>query len=230
MLTVYALPIDRALCEAGFESLLVLCGEETAAAIRRLVRRDDRLRGLWSALLTRSLICRDLGIPNAALRFDRGERGKPFLRDRPTYQFYTAHAGDWVVAITDDQPVGIDIEEIRPLDLAIAHSYFSHAEAAALEAQPVPEQLGYFFSLWVLKESYLKATGEGLHRDLSTFTVTLSGEAAGLQVPPGEVPRYLREYDVAAGYRAGACATHGRFPQEVRHLEGSEVLAALGSG
>jgi len=230
MLNVYALPIDRSLSEDDFESLLALCGEEKTAAIRRFVRRDDRLRGLWSSLLIRSLICRDLGIPNHELRFGREEWGKPFLLNRPAYQFNAAHAGDWAIAITDCRPVGVDIEEIRPLDLTIAHSHFSPAEAAALDAQPAAEKQGYFFSLWVLKESFLKATGEGLHRELSSFTVTPSTQGVRLDQPPGEDPRYLREYDVAAGYRAGACAAHDGLPQQVRHFKSREVLAAVRQG
>jgi 4'-phosphopantetheinyl transferase len=46
--------------------------------------------------------------------------------------------------------------------LHIAPRYFTAVEAAALEALPVDQQAARFYALWTLKESWLKATGEGL--------------------------------------------------------------------
>ncbi len=227
MLTVYALPLDHGLPESDPEFLFRFCEKEKTAAIRRLVRHQDRLRGLWSALLVRALICRDLEIPNHEVRLARGPRGKPFLPSHPSYHFNASHSGNWILAATSDRPVGVDIEEIRPTDLAIANSYFSQAEAEALNALPEPQRLGFFFSLWVLKESYLKATGEGLFRGLASFSVSLAEGGASLQVPPGKPTMHLKEYTVAPGYRAGACGHYREFPKEARRLSGGEVLAAL---
>ena len=55
----------------------------------------------------------------------------------------------------------------------IAKKYFSSSEYSHFKASLPSEQRNVFFSLWTLKESYLKATGKGLREPLDSFTFDL---------------------------------------------------------
>jgi 4'-phosphopantetheinyl transferase len=71
--------------------------------------------------------------------------------------------------------IGIDVEAIdRPqAGLDIAERFFSPTETAILHATPPDRQSEIFMRLWTLKEAFIKATGEGLSRDLRSFSLAL---------------------------------------------------------
>jgi 4'-phosphopantetheinyl transferase len=46
----------------------------------------------------------------------------------PYFHFNISQSGNWVVCATDNHPVGIDIEQIQPIDFQIVNSYFSKKE------------------------------------------------------------------------------------------------------
>ena len=98
------------------------------AKLRRFVREEDRLRGLFGDLMVRDLIRRKTGLPNHKIEYGANEYGKPFLKNQPDFHFNISHSGEWVVVAIDDRSVGIDIEEIQPIDLGISRDYFSEDE------------------------------------------------------------------------------------------------------
>lgn len=63
-------------------------------------------------------------LPIDQIVFQTEGNGKPVVRHIPSFHFNLSHSGDWVVCAIDDAPVGIDIEEIKPIDLAIAKRFF----------------------------------------------------------------------------------------------------------
>jgi 4'-phosphopantetheinyl transferase len=65
--------------------------------------------------------------------------------------------------------------------------FFCEHEARALELLPKPLSTGAFFECWARKEAFLKPTGEGLSRNLSSVAVTF--------FLPGSVPRFERIQD-----------------------------------
>jgi 4'-phosphopantetheinyl transferase len=110
-----------------------------------------------------------LGRPEIA-----GPHGAPDLR------FNISHSGDLVACVvTGGIDCGIDLEVIdRPVDvLAIARHSFDAAEAKLLEMLDMPSQAEHFFTLWTLKEAYVKARGAGirLRLDSARFEVSSSG-------------------------------------------------------
>lgn len=75
-------------------------------------------------MLVRQTIHDMYDLPMDQIVFETEGNGKPVVRQLPSFHFNLSHSGDWVVCAVDDAPVGIDIEEIKPIDLAIAKRFF----------------------------------------------------------------------------------------------------------
>ena len=163
--------------------------------------------------LLREILGGYLALPPARLRFEQNAWGKPMLAECAVpLRFNVAHTADVALyAVAMDRPVGIDVEQIRPvehLDRLVAR-YFSPAERAAfggLRLSP-RQQLTAFFATWVRKEAYMKARGAGFALPLSAFDVTVAPDDPPQLLAdrhhPDEWARWtLRDLPVASGYRA----------------------------
>lgn len=121
------------------------------------------------ALLRRAM--EDAGL-SVELSLAREPGGKPYLPDAPGFQFNISHSEEWAVCAVGDAPLGVDLQKERPLRQSV-YRRFAPEEQAMLEALPESERQTAFFDLWVLKESYLKATGAGLSGGLDRVSFTL---------------------------------------------------------
>ncbi|MEV8512132.1 4'-phosphopantetheinyl transferase superfamily protein [Dactylosporangium sp. NPDC051484] len=139
----------------------------------------------------------------------RGPNGKPAL-DGERLQFNLSHAGDLaLIAVTDDRPVGVDLQDLVPgLDFAaMARRFFPPAEADLVARRGA----GEFARLWARKEAVVKAAGDRLTRGLSL-------PVAGDPPPPVEHDGVVYAVaDLAApdGFRA-AVALAGPAPFVIR--------------
>jgi 4'-phosphopantetheinyl transferase len=135
-------------------------------------------------------------VPAAELRLQYGANGKPSIRQGACAapHFNLTHSDRLAaLAVSPKRPVGIDIEDIRPVEEPLARDIFSPAEYAALKDLPDGERLRAFYRGWTRKEAVVKAIGEGLSLPLKSFDVELR---------PGERARILRaETFVASAWR-----------------------------
>ena len=75
-----------------------------------------------------------------------------------------------VCSAVSDHDVGVDCETVREIDYeALSKRFFTQPEYERIKgaADPADE----FFRIWTKKESYVKFTGEGFSRPLSSFDV-----------------------------------------------------------
>ncbi|MBN1698554.1 MAG: 4'-phosphopantetheinyl transferase superfamily protein [Spirochaetales bacterium] len=197
--------------------------------ILRFRRKEDAERALIAEILIRAVICRKFNVVNDSIDFETNTYGKPFLRGCGNFHFNLSHAGEWVVCIVGCGPVGVDVERIHPVSLTIAKRFFSPEEyLAILEKDPV-RQLSYFFELWTLKESYIKAIGKGMACSLSSFTIGIMKDGIRLTSDTGSGPWFFRQYDIGPGYKCAACGTRDAFPERIV-IEDLEGLAGTLSG
>jgi 4'-phosphopantetheinyl transferase len=107
----------------------------------------------------------------------KGEHGKPYLEDFPHINYNISHTDGLVACGIGDRQLGIDVEKIRPLRNTILRKVFSDAEKCHMDEIPESERSQYFFRIWTLKESYLKASGLGITVPLTTisFACTVPG-------------------------------------------------------
>ena len=61
-----------------------------------------------------------------------------------------------------DHPVGVDIQQCRSFKPNIADRFFHPDEVQYLSSLSPAERENAFYTLWALKESYVKADGRGL--------------------------------------------------------------------
>lgn len=92
----------------------------------------------------------------------KGEHGKPYLKDFPHIHYNISHTDGMVACGIGDKELGIDVERIRPFRHNILRKVFSDAERCRMEQIPEEEHCRYFFQIWTLKESYVKAVGCGI--------------------------------------------------------------------
>lgn len=80
--------------------------------------------------------------------------GKPYCPAAPAFHFNLSHSGGWAVCAVAPCPVGVDVQEERPVRPALLRK-FSPGEQAQLAVRPASA----FFDLWALKEAAAKCTG-----------------------------------------------------------------------
>ncbi len=153
------------------ENHLVLFSTEEAGRLfhRPLADQKRSVAGRW--LLNRLLAehCPAVSLPP---RLNYGQQDKPLLADTPDIGFNLSHSGPWAVCALCAAPVGVDIQEERPLRQNLVRR-FAPAEQALLEALPEADRQSAFYDLWCLKEAFCKCTGDGLRTPLNATVFTL---------------------------------------------------------
>ncbi len=131
-----------------------------------------------SHALTRWVLSRYADLKPEQWRFEKNAHGKPFVAnpEHVDLQFSLSHTdGLQVLAIRRLLPVGADVEsrKKRVTGPEIAERFFSPAEVAELRSVVGDSQQQVFFDYWTLKESYIKACGEGLAIPLRHFSYSM---------------------------------------------------------
>ena len=205
--------------------------EESRAAAFHFER--DRRRFISTRGLLRRLLGKYASQPPDRIEFVYAVHGKPRLAETDNdlnLQFNVAHSGNLaLLAVARDLPLGIDVEQIRPLieGEQIARRYFSPREVADYLSLPEADRQAAFFRCWTRKEALLKGWGSGLSTPLSEFSVSLlPGEPAILREGSGLDARPWRLYDLhpAAGYSA-ALAVSAAVEVNCRHFDAALELA-----
>ena len=191
-----------------------------------LRQEDDRTRFTVGAALLRLVAAAHTGRTAAEVVVDRGcakcERphGRPRIAGSDVH-VSVSHSGERVaVAVTAAGPVGVDVEEIRDVDLdSLVSAVLTLDEARSATSA------SDFYAYWTRKEAVVKATGDGLTVPLPQVLVT----------PPAAVPELItyagrtlvaqvRDLAPGAGY-SGALAVLTPQPIEVREWSASKLLA-----
>ena len=115
--------------------------------------------------ILRNLLLGFTGIPAEKLRFTYGSSGKPVLVGHDGIQFNISHSADLgLFAFAPDRPVGVDVENERPVRrlLDVAQRFMSEDELRSLIDTSPEERNAAFLRSWVVREARLKAEGKGV--------------------------------------------------------------------
>jgi 4'-phosphopantetheinyl transferase len=216
-----------------WERFLTWVAPQRQAHLRRFVRWQDAQRSLIGDILVLWHLSQKLGIAQNSFIFAKNSYGKPYLANLPSVHYNVSHSGDWVVAAFDQAgPVGVDIERIRPIDLDIARRFFAPEEYAELRRYSGWAQTEYFFRLWALKESYIKAVGQGLSLPLDSFIIGGRDGCITIEFRAGSpTAEYaFRTYDIDSGYCLALCGSHPALPNRVQVWRLEEFITASLAG
>lgn len=207
MLITYIINIEKNLNHADFYYLLSQVSEDKQKSIGRYRRREDAQRSLLGDVLRRYAVCKRLNAKNSDLVFSFNDFGKPLLENSPDLFFNISHSQSWIICALDDQPVGVDVEVIRPIDLQIASRFFSKKEAEIIMRLPEQNRLEYFYKIWTLKESYIKAIGKGLSIPLDSFSILI--EESNIRLQSGlSLAEYFFSQNTLSGSAIYALCSH----------------------
>ncbi len=132
--------------------------------------------------------------------------GKPYLPEYPQIYFNLSHAGDYAVCAIDTEPIGIDIEQCKKDGTKIAKRFFTETEYRDILSIVDEEERRYCFCrYWVLKESFIKATGYGLKLPMHDFSVCI-GEPITFHHQINTQAYYAKTYDITKGYCMAVCS------------------------
>lgn len=215
MMNIYAVKLDDTIEENLFETLLSYVQESKKVRIQGYFRRDDAVRTLMSDILARVIIRNSLGISSRQITFGDNGHGKPLLQGYPDYHFNISHSGDWIVYAESDCEVGIDIEMTKPVNCKIAKRFFSPEEYRDLMCKSHSEKQNYFYDLWTLKESYIKATGRGLGASLSSFYINAVKDKITFKSNEPDKTYFFKQYYIDEGYKLSVCSSKNSFPEKV---------------
>lgn len=149
----------------------LLSGDERAAADR--FRRDEHRTRYIAAHGAMHILLREChGIPLDAQTIARNSFGKPGLTGYPQIHYSVSYSDRYVlIGINDGEPIGVDIEILRPIDDAVElmGTHFTCAEQAEVRSGGRSGTCvsRKFLEIWVRKEACLKAYGCGLNIPLT---------------------------------------------------------------
>jgi len=135
------------------EELLALASlsTEEQGFYQQLSNTQRRLHWLaWRALIKKLT-------GNPAIEITYQENGKPLVRDQ-SLQISVSHAGPWAACLLhSSEPVGVDVESVRPRILKIKERFLSSREIQ-WHAKST-DDLRHLTILWCIKEAVFKFAG-----------------------------------------------------------------------
>lgn len=122
-----------------------------------------------------------------------GEFGRPYVPG--SADFNLTHSGAMVALSTADQITGLDVEQIREIDLDLFGSYMTDAQWEEIRSSKEP--FTRFFHYWTIKEAVMKALGLGFRLPLEEIELRANDRA----LVRGKT-WHLKSLDLEPGYAA----------------------------
>ena len=159
----------------------------------RFIHWQDQLRHLLGNLLLVNAF-KKLQLPQYDLHQVRyNEYGRPYIGNLTGIDFNISHSGSFVLcAITQGLRLGVDIEEIIPVNLQEFADTMTCNQWEIIAASNEP--LRCFYSFWTKKESVIKADSRGLSIPLQDIHIK------GNAVQYDGRAWYLKECIIDPGY------------------------------
>ncbi|WP_061996348.1 4'-phosphopantetheinyl transferase superfamily protein [Clostridium sp. ATCC 25772] len=155
-----------------FENLL--CNDEVNKMNSFYFEKDKERFAITHGLL-RILISKYLNLSNNKIKFEKDLYGKPkVVIDDKNINFNISHSNNLIAfAFSNSATIGIDVEYNKNINdfNDIVTNYFHELEIENFNKVSNLKKQDIFYRYWTQKEAFLKATGEGLNRSLSSFYI-----------------------------------------------------------
>ena len=215
---IYFARFGTSISDSLLDAYLEMMPSGIRSTIERYKRWQDRQATLFGKLLLLKALQQqfhDAGLSKFQ-SMALSEFGKPFIKGGP--EFNISHSQDIVVvALTDNEAIGIDIEKIHPVDkddfvceLPEIISFFETHEA--------DKATHLFFECWTKKEAVLKGFGKGLLVPLKD--VLLKGDQACID----NRSWFIKEVPIGEGY---CCHVATQKPLEHVTVESVDLMTGF---
>ena len=154
---LYYTQFFQPLSSTRFLTYLQMLPVDLQEKVQKFVRWQDQHACLFARLLLQHAL-KPYNIQLDEIKYTQYQR--PYV-DKDI-DFNLAHSGEYVIcAITEVGRVGVDIEQVRNVDLQHFKSILT-----ANQRQAVTANSSLFFEFWTQKESVIKANGRGMYLPL----------------------------------------------------------------
>lgn len=174
--------------------------EKRREKLFKLCKEDDKKRSLAAGLLLNDIVVSAYG------EVFVGEFGKPYVKNGVCFNL--SHSGDYVLLAVDEKSIGCDIEQVQEKKFeALGKIVFQQNEREILGKSDNKEM--DFYKMWTQKEAFLKAVGEGFHRECRSVDLSLCEN-----VIDNNKKFYFKRYDFD-DYCVCVCCENDDFPNEL---------------
>ena len=189
-------------------------------------KSDKKLSAGVEILLNYALMTNSFCEKGMMDKIIRRKNGKPCFSFSGAPHFSLSHSGDYAMCALSETEIGCDIEEIKASDKydnAVAKRFFTNQEAEHISLlKSHHAQFCEFYRIWTKKESFLKLTGEGFARSLSSFSVPLQQISTIID----RKTYYFEDIPSPDGYISSA-ASESPFKPTVSICELTEIMKAI---
>ncbi len=155
----------------NFNAFLPLVSSERQKSATGYKHQKDKARSLGAGLLLNYGISKLYPQVPQPVQLAFLPQKKPVIKDYSSICANLSHAGIYAACAVSSADIGIDIERVRKVSEALMNKCCTKEELAFLTRLDETERNRRFCRIWTRKESYVKATGEGLLIDLSLVNV-----------------------------------------------------------
>jgi 4'-phosphopantetheinyl transferase len=216
MMEIYGVYLNRRLQTDELERLMRLVSDQRRAKVKQFMKPEDANRGLVAEVLIRSIICTKYGIRNDRLIFAANRYGKPFVAGIPSFHFNLSHSGSWIVCAVDSAPVGIDVEEMKPIEYELAKLMFSSEEYLYLTSHDEHKRISCFYDLWTMKESFAKWAGRGLSLPPQCYSISMeANHNHSVSMEGRNIRCFFKRWSIDPDYKMAICSKSGVFPDQI---------------
>ncbi|SMC21813.1 4'-phosphopantetheinyl transferase [Clostridium acidisoli DSM 12555] len=224
MVSTYCVDLDEFKDEEILNDLLNYVSEDKRLRLLRYRFLDDRKRGVVSDLLIRYIINRKLNYKIKDIIFKYNNFGKPYLFGSSEFQYNISHSGKYVVCATSNKAIGVDIENIKPIDMSIIKHVFTKNEYNDFEN--AEKKTETFYSIWTLKESFVKLIGSGLNIPLNSFCIDGIFNTNTYCKYKDET-FYFKQYNIDPDYKLSICYKEKILQDEIKIFKFKNFLKEL---
>ena len=195
---LWAARLERPLTEREQAAMLSLLPRERRERLEKL-KEPEKMREPLCAYLMLYMALRERYGWKQLPEISCGDQGKPWFPQYPAVQFNLSHTKGAVLVGLSEEPIGVDIEKLRPVSLRAMR----RIAGASTEEE--------FFRCWVRREARTKRSGTGISTMMRAETPLQYGE-------------YYYELDTFPGYVAGVATRSRELPGKVHKYSLDEML------
>lgn len=170
--------IDWDYYEEHFDELVDKLYPQRKDSVLRLKRRKPAIVSLAAGIMLQDVVLDECGLLSQDINVETNDNGKPHIKGYEDFHYNISHSGERIVLAYGNCPVGIDIERIGETDLKVARRCFDECENEYIQKGRFLNEYvddasvnQRFFTVWTMKEAYLKYKGTGISVPLNSFQV-----------------------------------------------------------